>query len=240
MQSNSRRATAVALLMTVAVLTSGSVLTVVSSQAAAAASGISGEVADPTPSAPSIGTLTFDRQPVRGTTNFGRMVGTTGYPVPVHKAVGLPAGLVMSEDGRVTGKPTKNGLSTVTVSATNELGTATKKYKVRVMSRGAQGGYISFSGTSTTLTPKAKKDLKAMVKKMPKGWEMDRVSIWARMHYTGSSSAAKKAQARAQSIAAYLKKLGVPSAVSDRYYDVTEKGLGVRMMSQVSVHYYVP
>ncbi|MGI3223783.1 Ig domain-containing protein [Streptomyces sp. GTA36] len=68
------------------------------------------------------------------TTNhaFNHLVTATALPTSFD-AEGLPKGLVIDEDtGLISGTPKEPGTSTVTVSATNAAGTATKSLRLTV------------------------------------------------------------------------------------------------------------
>lgn len=76
-------------------------------------------------------------------------VSATGYPTPTFSASGLPAGLTLTDlgDGTATisGIPTNSGDSTVSLTASNASGNASKSIALRVQ----DGPAISSSGAAT-------------------------------------------------------------------------------------------
>jgi len=93
-------------------------------------------------------------------TAFSKALTSTGYPVPTMTVTGLPAGLVFTANttggGTITRTPTgPGGTFTVTVKATNSVGTATQALvlTVRQAPRFTSGGtYFAARGRAFTYT----------------------------------------------------------------------------------------
>ena len=93
-------------------------------------------------------------------TTFSKTLTATGYPVPTMTVTGLPAGLVFTANtsggGTIARTPTgPGGTFTVTVKATNSVGTATQSLvlTVRQAPRFTSGGlYVATRGRAFTTT----------------------------------------------------------------------------------------
>lgn len=59
-------------------------------------------------------------------------LASSGYPGPVFTSTALPEGLTLSPAGVITGTPTTNGTTTVTVTVTNDFGTSDTSLDVNV------------------------------------------------------------------------------------------------------------
>ena len=63
-----------------------------------------------------------------GTAYSQPLIATGDTPITWTVSGTLPAGLTLNSDGTITGTPTTEGTSTFTVTATNDVGSATKEY----------------------------------------------------------------------------------------------------------------
>jgi len=198
-------------------------------------------VAPPQPHAPDVGVVSFSSELVRGRYEYyaGSVGDWGGYPAPTFTAKGLPHGLKMTANGRIFGAPEKRGVYTVTVTAKNASGKASRTKQVRIIAKGYGHAGADFPGRSTRLPGVSRDELRAAVKQIPKGATITNVEIAGAAQYSSSkdkATAQRLAKERAWAFANYAKKLGISTKPSYGYYVENRKKSG-HFNSSIDIFY---
>jgi len=166
-------------------------------------------VAAPPDSLPKLSTLPQSTRPVLGQYYEAQVPGS-GYPAPTYAASGLPSGVKMSSTGRLTGKPKKVGKQFFTVTATNSVGSVSRRYVLPVIGEKRIWAYMFFDGKEASLDTLDRKSVRGFAGSIRKTAVITHFEIIAVMHNTGDREYdVRKAKQRAKAIAAYLKDRGV-------------------------------